>query len=375
MGAKEQFPQNDDLIYLNHAAVAPWPQCTRNAVAEFAQENTCRGAQHYPRWLEHEQSLRVLLKGLINAPHSDDIALSKNTSEALSIIAYGLNWQRGDNVVISNQEFPSNRIVWESLRDLGVSVREADLTSRSNPEDALIAALDSQTRLMSISSVQYASGLRLDCVKLGQACKDKGVLFCIDAIQSIGAHRFDVQSFQADFVVADGHKWMLGPEGLALFYSTPRARDQLKLTQYGWHMVKHRGDYDRRQWAIADSAQRFECGSPNMLGIHALHASLELISDIGMGHIEHKLENTISGLIEQLQKINGLTLLTPEQPGRRAGIVTFKLAGRDHNQLHQQLGTQGVICANRGGGIRFSPHFYTAQDKINRAVDLLSAKG
>jgi len=371
MGWSAQFPQDEGLIYLNHAAVAPWPLCTSEAVTEFAQENTRRGAQYYPRWLDRECSLRKLLKELINAPHSSDIALTKNTSEALSMIAHGLSWKPGDNVVISNQEFPSNRIVWESLRNLGVSVKVADLASHSSPEDALIAAMDNRTRLMSISSVQYASGLRLDCVKLGQACKDKGVLFCIDAIQSIGAHCFDVQSYQADFTVADGHKWMLGAEGLALFYSTPQARDQLKLNQYGWHMVKHRGDYDRLEWEVTESAQRFECGSPNMLGIHALHASTKLLTDIGMKQVEHTLENKISGLAEKLQQINGLTLLTPIQPERRAGIVTFKLAGQDHHQLQQKLANQGVICAHRGGGIRFSPHFYTEPDKIARAVSLL----
>jgi len=368
---QHEFPQQDDLVYLNHAAVGPWPQRAANAVSAFAEENTVQGAADYPNWLKVEQCLRQRLQHLINALSIDDIALQKNTSEALSVIAYGLPWQTGDNVVISSQEFPSNRFVWESLAKLGVTVKIAELDNTIDPEQTVIDCLDSRTRLLSISSVQYASGLKLDCQRLGAACKQQGVLFCIDAIQSIGAHSFDVQVYQADFVVADGHKWMLGPEGLALFFSTPEAREQLQLNEYGWHMVKHRGNYDRLDWEPLESAQRFECGSPNILGSYALNASLSLFEEIGMPEIENRLQQRVQYLLDGLASKPDISIISPSEPQRRAGIVTFKHKLISSSQLYPSLIEHRIICAHRGGGVRFSPHFYTPIEKLDQALNFL----
>ena len=296
-----EFPEQPDHIYLNHAAVAPWPQRTADAVCAFARENSRYGAKHYPRWLEVEEQTRHLLASLINAPAADDIALLKNTSEGLSFIAYGLEWEAGDNIVISDEEFPSNRVVWQSLSHLGVEVREVSLRNAENPEQALLDATDQKTRLLSISSVQYASGLRMNLRILGEHCQRHQIFFCIDAIQSIGALEFDVQACHADFVIADGHKWMLGPEGIALFYVRADLRPMLKLHEFGWHMLEHSGDYMRKEWQVAESARRFECGSPNMLGIHALHASLTLLQEIGMPHVEAELIERSCYLIEQIK--------------------------------------------------------------------------
>ena len=238
-----EFPLRPDLIYLNHAAVGPWPKRCADAVQGFAEENVMTGALHYPRWNATEKQLKSRLATLLNAPAVDDIALLKNTSEALSVVAYGLDWQPGDNVVISDQEFPSNRIVWESLAARSVQTRRVDLRSARTPEDALIQNMDARTRVLTISSVQYASGLRMDLARLGRHCRAHGALFCIDAIQSLGALRFDVQDIQADFVAADAHKWLLAPEGIAVFYCRAELRERIRLHQYGWHMVEDSGNY------------------------------------------------------------------------------------------------------------------------------------
>src|SRR5699024_3894329 len=155
----------------------------------------------------------------------------KNTSEGLSVIAQGLDWRAGDQVVISDQEFPSNRIPWQALAERGVEVVEVDVDG-SDAEQRVIDAIGERTRLVSLSSVQYGSGIRLDLAPIGRACRERGVLFCVDAIQSIGAVDFDAVACHADFVVADGHKWMLGPEGLALFYCRPAVRDRITLRQF-----------------------------------------------------------------------------------------------------------------------------------------------
>jgi cysteine desulfurase/selenocysteine lyase len=364
-----EFALSADICYLNHAAIAPWPKRTVAAVQRFAQENGESGSRYYARWLDVEQQLRQQLAQLVNAGGVDEIALLKNTSEALSVVAWGMDWSSGDQVIISNQEFPSNRIVWQSLRPLGVEVVEVNISDTDEPETAIIRGINPRTRLVSLSSVQYSSGLALDLALVGAACRDHGVAFCVDAIQSLGVKPFDVQDCQADFIVADGHKWMLGPEGLALFYCNQAWLDRLSLRQFGWHMVDAMGDYARPDWQPARTARRFECGSPNMLGIHALHASLGLLLATGIPDIFQQVSKKVSYLIETMSD-NGFIILSEKRPQRRAGIVTFKRPGIDTGALYQHLQANGVICALRGGGIRFSPHFYTPQQILERALSL-----
>lgn len=372
MDFSSEFELDDGVIYLNHAAVAPWPRRTVEAVATFAEENRRRGAQNYPRWTAVEQCLRERLQQLIGARSSDEIALLKSTSEGLSVVAAGLDWHAGDNVVFPAQEFPSNRIVWEALHAYGVAARSVDLAGAADPEAMLLAAIDDRTRLLSVSSVQYDSGLRLDLARLGRACETAEVLFCVDAIQSLGAVPLNVREIRADFLVADGHKWLLGPEGLALFYCRRELLDSLRLHQFGWHMVEHLGDYDRRDWAPARNARRFECGSPNMLGIHALAASLSLLADVGADRIYKKVMANSDFLIGALDRIaDRYRLVTPRAADRHAGIVSFVPVDRDVRDIHQQLMAAGVVCAVRGGAIRFSPHFHTDRQQLERAVDLL----
>ncbi len=367
-----EFALDDDLIHLNHAAVGPWPQRTVDAVTRFAQQNLHRGSWNYPEWLNTEKRLREQLAQLINAPSPDDIALVKNTSEALSFVAAGINWCAGENIVTSAQEFPSNRIVWESLAPQGIELRQADLNSAATPEDALFAQVDKHTRLITISSVQYGTGLRMDLQRIGNFCREHGILFCVDAIQSVGALRFDAQAIHADFVAADGHKWMLGPEGLGFLYLRPELRDTLKLTQFGWHMVEAIGDFDRTDWQPAATARRFECGSPNMLSIHALSASLSLLLEVGMVEVEKLVLENSQYLFDSLSQIAGVELITPTQKERFAGIVTFRLIEKDCQAIFELLHADGIFCAHRAGGIRFSPHFYTPRASLESAVRKLN---
>lgn len=367
-----EFPLDPDLIYLNHAGVGPWTRAAGEAVRRFAEVNVARGAAEYPEWLATERRLRERLARLIGAASEDDVALVKNTSEGLSLVAYGLDWQPGDNVVINDQEFPSNRMVWESLAGrFGVEVREVRLEDGDSPEAALLAAMDARTRLLPVSAVQYATGLRLDLETLGAACAANGTLFCVDAIQQLGALPFDARAVQADFAVADGHKWLLGPEGLGVLYARPTARERLRLLQYGWHMVDTPGDYERREWAPAHTARRFEPGSPNLLAAHALEASLGVLEAEGMDRVGARVHANARHLLARIAREPALTALTPAAPERHAGIVTFRVAGADGPALWRALRSEGVIAATRKGGIRFSAHFHNEPEAIDRAVDIL----
>nr|VFK41711.1 MAG: Selenocysteine lyase/Cysteine desulfurase [Candidatus Kentron sp. SD]VFK46325.1 MAG: Selenocysteine lyase/Cysteine desulfurase [Candidatus Kentron sp. SD]VFK78410.1 MAG: Selenocysteine lyase/Cysteine desulfurase [Candidatus Kentron sp. SD] len=373
---KNEFPRHDDYIYLNHAAIAPWPRRALLSIERLSKEMNA-GTFRSGDWFRVEETLREQLRQLINAPSGEDIALLKNTSEGLSIVAHGLDWQSGDNIVITDQEFPSNRIVWQSLASRRVTVREAaiqesTLPEGASPEEMIEGCCDENTRLVAVSSVQYGTGLRMDLERIGSFCRRSGILFCVDAIQSLGAIPMDVQAIDADFLAADGHKWMLGPEGIAVFYCRRALRDRLTLRQYGWHMVEDHLNYDNRDWTVAASARRFECGSPNTLGIHALSASLSLLLEMGMDHVFRGVLGNASYLLNAITESKKLSLISPvatlNDPKRRSGIVTFHAPGIESPTLFRELIAAGIICALRSGGIRFSPHFYTPRQELENAM-------
>lgn len=365
------FPVLDQLIHLNHAAVGPWPRRTADAVSDFAAENASIGSLNYPDWMKVEKDLRCNLAQLINASSEDEIALVKNTSEGLSFVAYGLPWEKGDNVVGIQQEFPSNRFVWDSLSSRGVDFRKLDLRDCADPEQGLMDCCDEKTRLVSISAIQYYNGFKMDLPRIGEFCRQRGILFCVDAIQHIGALPFDVQAISADFVIADGHKWLLAAEGLGLFYIRSEIMDQLSVQQYGWHMVDNMSDYEQQGFSLAKTARRFECGSPNMLGIHALNASVELLLETGMSEIGSRVLQNSQFLVDQLSAMKRVRILSDTSPLRMSGIVTFAADDMSSEDLYQRLKRQDVLCAARGGGVRFSPHFYTPRKQLSRSIELL----
>ncbi|MFO8151859.1 aminotransferase class V-fold PLP-dependent enzyme [Thioalkalivibrio sp.] len=361
-----EFPQSQ-IIHLNHAAVGPWPLRTAEAVTAFARENAVTGSLHYGAWLKVEAATRALARELLGAATASDVAFVKNTSEALSIVAFGLPWSSGQNIVIPQGEFPSNRVVWiKAAERFGLEVREVGLPF-DDPETALLAACDGDTALLSTSSVQFATGLRLDLERLGAALRRRGVLFCVDAIQHLGALPFDLAAVQADFVMADAHKWLLAPEGIALLHVRPELRERLLLQEYGWHMLADAGDYSHYELAEAPDARRFEPGSPNLLGVHALHASLSLLLETGMDTVAAEIEARWMHLHEGLQRL-GCRTVTPVERGRHAGILTFAPARGDTESLYRALQERGVLCAQRGGGIRFSPHFYLSTEVLDCAL-------
>lgn len=372
------FQLDENIIHLNHAAVAPWPVVTRDAVIAFAKENSAIGSQRYDVWMKTEQQLKHKMKQLINASSTDEIAILKNTSEGLSLIAQGLSFEDGDNIVVPAEEFPSNKIVWQALESESVEIRLITIANSEDPEQLLIDAMDERTRLLSCSSVQFARGLRLDLNRLGQACKLNNTLFCVDAIQSLGAIPFDAQACSADFVVADGHKWMCGPEGTALFFCRKEIQPQLQLRQFGWHMMKDAFEFSHKNndrpltENIVEGAQRFESGSPNMMGITALNASLGLLLDIGLPEIEKRVLANTEYLFKQLASRADINIISPIHSGQYAGIVTFQKRGVDNVSLYKHLQENNVICAFRGDGIRFSPHFHTATDDLEKALELVN---
>jgi cysteine desulfurase/selenocysteine lyase len=356
----EEFPILQHGQYANHAAISPWPRVTSQALAAFALENTEIGAENYNHWLLREKQLRKRLADLINANSADDIALLKNTTEGICTVANGIDWQTGDNVVLPADEFPSNRLPWLALQRHGVELREVDIRATDKPEKALLERVDKRTRLLSVSAVQWTDGLRLKLATLGQFCQQNSVLFFVDAIQQLGALQLDVQACGIDFLAADGHKWLLAPEGIAVFFCRESLREQLQITQQGWHMVDQPYQFNRHQWQPSKTAMRFEAGSPNTLGQVGMHASIGLLQDVGMKSVEALITANSLSLSKGLEAIPGIELVRPFDPERVSGIVSFIPARGDLLEISRALKSRELSCAVRGGALRLSPHFYQA---------------
>jgi len=367
----DEFPILQHGLYANHAAMAPWPRVTRDAVIAFAEENCQLGPEKYARWLLRETGLRERLAKLINASCANDIALLKNTTEGICTVASGIDWHKGDNLVLPLHEFPSNHLPWLALQELGVEIRQVDIRSCSDPEQALLARMDKRTRLLAVSAVQWIDGLRLPLASLGAACRNAGVLFFVDAIQHLGALQMDVQACHIDFLAADGHKWLLAPEGIAVFYCRAGVRDQLKLQQHGWRMVDEPYQFDRDNWLPSDSAIRFEAGSPNMLGQTALHASIGLLQEVGMHKVEACIAENSLILSDGLSDIAGIELVRSFDPNSFSGIVSFRTPGRDVREIHRNLKKRHLGCVIRGDAIRLSPHFYQAGEPVYEILDVI----
>jgi selenocysteine lyase/cysteine desulfurase len=367
----EQFPSLGSGIYLNHAAIAPWPRRTAAAVAEFAEENLHRGPAGYARWIRRENELRTALAGLIGAPSGDSIALLKNTTEGISVVAWGVNWRPGDNIVLPCAEFPSNRLPWLAQAARGVEIREIDIRAARDAESALLDAVDARTRLLAVSAVQWSDGFRLDLQRLGEGCHAGQVLFFVDAIQQLGALPLDVASCHVDFLAADAHKWLLGPEGIAPFYTSERGRGQLELRQQGWHMVDDPWNFQREDWTPADSARRFEAGSPNSVGQAALHACVGLLLEYGVERVGARVLENTAYLFERLGRLEGVQVVSRTEPERRSGIVSFRSDAFPARQIYRALGALGTTCAVREGAVRLSPHFYQDEQVLETFMQQL----
>jgi selenocysteine lyase/cysteine desulfurase len=362
-----EFPLVDDLIYLNHAAVGPWPRRTARAIESFTAENLHHVISHYRIWVDVEQQLRQRLVDLIGARGKHEIALLKNTSEALSTVAFGLPWQAGDNVVLPAGEFPSNRACWEVLAQRDVEVRLIDLDDE--PEDCLLDSCDGSTRVLTVSSVDFATGSMLDLERLGAACKKRNILFCVDAIQSLGVVPMDVDAWHIDFLAGGSHKWLLAPEGVGFLYCREELLEKISPLSRGWRMGPEPFAFEQPGWGPAESARRFECGTLNTLGMIALEASLSLLQEIGIATVHQRVADRCQLLIEGLQALPDIHIQTPTAAHRRAGILSF--SGTDTKAMYRVLRKAGVLPAMRNGLLRLSPHFHTPTPQLQRVCELL----
>lgn len=366
---REEFPITRNYNFMNHAATAPLSRRAAEAGRWYfahAEENAyLRGG-----FFKKVDRVRGQVALLINAG-ADEIAFIKNTSEGISFVANGLNWQNGDNVVITNVEFPANVYPWQALRPRGVQVRMVFEEDGRIPLERVMEAIDNRTRVVSISSVQFASGFRTDLATLGEYCQSKGVFLCVDAIQSLGAFPIDVKAMKIDFLAADGHKWLCAPEGAGLFYVHKEIQGYLQPTTIGWLSMKDAFDFGKYQFEFQDSARRYESGSHNLPGVLALGAAVELVLELGIEQISTRLVQLTDRLTAGLRE-KGYRVISSRVPAEASGIVAFISDLHDHEQLQQHLEKEHrIVIAVRCGRLRASPYVYNTEQEIDQLLETL----
>jgi selenocysteine lyase/cysteine desulfurase len=359
------FPVTHEIAYLNHAGVAPISTRVAEAIARYARGASERGAFDYTKTYDREiERVREHVATLLGAKVSE-IAFAKNTTEGLGFVAAGLDWRPGDQVVTCDLEFPSNVYPWWSLRDREVETVMLPGRDGLLPLESVAQALKSpRVRVLALSSVEFGSGARNDLAALGALCRERGVLFCVDAIQSLGCLPLDVQACGIDFLAADGHKWLLSVEGCGIFYCAARVRDQLTPRVVGWRSVENNLDFDRYHFDLQGSAGRFEEGTPNTCGIFALGAAIDLLLEIGIDAIGRRVLELTDLLIDGLRE-RGARVLSPRGEGLSSGIVSFLAGDEPPAETVARLRMAGVFTAARGGGVRASPHFYNDADDLD----------
>lgn len=362
---RDEFPVTRNLIYLNHAAVAPLPRRSALAMQELAQDALDFGSLHYDRWLDTYEGVRVAAARLIGADRSE-IALVKNTSEGISMVAQGLDWRPGDRIVAFREEFPSNYYPWLRLESRRCTV---DWLSVNDPLEKIEIACTG-AKLLSISFVQYLSGFRANLNAIGEICLRHHCFFFVDAIQGLGAFPLNVETDHIDALAADGHKWLLGPEGCGILYVRKSRQDSIFPEEFGWTNVAGYHDYASRDMALRQDAGRFECGTLNTIGCYGLRASLELLLEVGVEQTSATVERLTDRLaIGAMNK--GYQLLGDRTPENAAGIIAIQKPGLDSRKVVHDLKQRGIIAAPRQGWIRLSPHFYISPEEIDQVIDAL----
>lgn len=366
---RDEFPITKNYNFQNHAAVAPISRRAAAAMQQYAEQ--CRDCAYLNAgFYQRAEQTRRAGATLINAD-PEEVTFVKNTTEGIAFVANGLRWNTGDNVVITNVEFPANVYPWLNLQAAGVRVKMVREEAGRIDFEQIAEAIDGRTRVVSISAVQFASGFRCDLTKIGQLCQVKGVLFCVDAIQALGVLPIDVREMHIDFLSADGHKWLCGPEGCGLFFCNRELLGHLRPSTVGWMCMKNADDFGHYQFEFRDDARRFDSGSYNIAGIYGLGAAIELLLEIGIDAISKRVLSLTDRLVTGLREKH-YRVLSSRQPGEASGIVAFISDKHDHTEIQRHLQAEHrLVIAVREGRLRASPHFYNTEEEIDQLIALL----
>jgi selenocysteine lyase/cysteine desulfurase len=365
------FPVTERANYLNHAAVCAPPIPTIEAIQSQLADVSENGSVNFRNWIAVKERTRQLVAGLLGA-RPEQVAFVRNTSDGLSTVANGLDWRAGDNLVTFRNEFPSNIYPWLRVRDaLGVEVRMCEEREGRIDLDELISLIDTRTRLVAISQVQYGSGFRADLARIGRAARAQDALLVVDVIQSLGVIPINVERDLIDVAAAACHKWLLTPEGLGLLYLSDRARERIQPTLVGWTSVPNPEDYGNFEQGWNRGTLAWETGTGPVALIHGLEASLKLLNETGIAAIQVYLETLTDHLCERLQ-VSNYQVISSRRAGEKSQIVCIQhRGGLSPMDLYNHLKKRNIITAPRGGSLRVSPHFYNTLEEIDELVGAL----
>ena len=364
------MPVTERYAYFDHAAVAPLPAPAAAAMADYAADFRDHGDVHWPKWRARVEACRRGLAGLLNADERE-VAVIRNTTEAIGLVAEGVDWRDGDNVVVPACEFPSNLLPWRNLKSRGVEVREVPAPDERLDPAAVRDACDGRTRVVAASWVGYATGRRNDPADLCEIAHAAGALFLLDAIQGLGVLPLDVRDVPVDFVCADGHKWLLGPEGAGVLFVRGDRLNELRPLLVGWNSVRDAGNYGSSHLTLKDSAARYEGGTYATSCAVGLAESLDLLEPIAPADRERRLLALTDRLCDGLRSA-GCEVVSDRSPGRGSGIVAFAPPGGDADGCAKRLLAAGVVVRVRHGRVRAAPHLYTSEAEVDRLVGGLS---
>lgn len=368
---REQFPfLSSGKVYLNHAAISPLPSTTTAAVEQYLTRRSRERVDPYEGLVSLTQETKLRIGRLINAT-ADRIAFVDNTSNGLNVLASGYPWKPGDRVLLNSMEFPANVYPFLHLKRLGVEVDFIPCPDGILTAEMIERALTQRTRIVSVSFVQFLNGFKADLNAIGELCRSRGVVFCVDAIQGLGAAPLDVQAAKVDFLSCGGHKWLMALEGQGFLFITHELQEKICQQYVGWtskdHFMENLFQYDL---TFAPTARRYENGTLNAVGIVALHESLGLLLEIGVDRIHRQLLALTDRLLEFLT-VRKAAVVTPREHRYRAGIMTWKDARAKQTFLH--LLQQDIHVSLREGCLRVAPHFYNTPDEIDTLIRTLNA--
>lgn len=367
---RQLFPITKNYVYFNHAAVTPLPAPVYDAMEQYLRELREQGLVDWHEWGAKVRRVRELCAQLINA-NSREIAFAANTSTGLSLVAGGIDWRAGDNIVSADCEFPANVQPWLRVsREYGVELRRAKERDGRLETEEILGLIDARTRVVTLSFVEFASGFRNDLATIGRYCRERDILFVVDAIQGLGALRLDVERDCIDALSADAHKFLLGPDGAALFYVSERAMRRVRPTLPGWLSVKNPDDHASPDQGYHETAKRFEPGSLNSAGVFGLGAAIELMLKIGPERIENYLLDLTAYLCERLQE-RGYRVISSRRAGEASAIVCCQSERHSAEELSRLLEARRIITTPRVGRLRISPHFYNTRAEVDQLMAAL----
>jgi cysteine desulfurase/selenocysteine lyase len=367
---RDQFPITRRYAYLNHASVGGLSEPVVGAMTRYLTERGQSGSEALTNWDADIERVRQTCARFVGA-HRDEIVFTGSISHGLNIVACGLDWRDGDNLICAETEFTANIYPWTNLQRRGVEVRFAPARENRILGEDVAALMDRRTRLVAISFVEFQSGYRNDLHSLAALCHERGAYLCVDGIQGLGALQFSVAQAPVDFVAAHAAKWMLGPIGAGFLYVRQELLQVLDPVMAGWRSVVDRDDYFKYDSPLCECGERYEPGSPNFVGLLGMEAAIELLLSLGMGEVEARILSLTDYLIAGL-RARGCIIDTPISYRReRSGIVSFRHPAVDSAELCERLHAAGVIVSLRGKLIRVSPHCYNTEDELDQLLAAL----